>query len=329
MRVLLHAGDPALTRSVAAELLDGGHELHLLGGGRAFNASLPASIRTTGTDAADGRASDMLLATIRPDAAVLLPAVDPEPGRPIVSGTAQRALAAHLGLMARLPEHGVRCLLVGSTLDVYADRSGRPQSETAPLRPTSAGARAALTLERAVTELGIGDDGTTGVLRCGAAFGIDRSFDAAPLATGGVLRALLRSVGVELDGRSDTELRTTSDLGPHDRVGLTDVARGFRLALTHLEAGHDSFLANLSTGRRIDAVDLANSLAELTGRVLLPERSSGELGGPAGDPMRAQQLLGWRAGSGAPALVNELLADFPEQWASISSERPNRSSAAG
>lgn len=328
MRVLLHTGDPALTRSVTAELLGHGHELHLLGGGRAFHASLPASVRTTGIDAADGRATDMLLATIRPDAVVLLPTADRGQGRGPDTGALQRALAAHLGLIARLPDHGVTSLLVGSTLDVYADRSGRPQTETAPLHPMTAGARAALTLERAVVELGIGDDGTTGVLRCGAAFGIDRSFGAAPLTTGRAVRALLGPLGVQLDGRSDMEPPAASDLGPRDRVGLADLARGFRLALAHLEAGRASFLANLSTGRRVDVVELANRLAESSGRRVLPEPSD-DPGRPAGDSMRARQLLGWRAEGGAQALVADLVAGLSEQLPSVSSEYGDRSSAFG
>ena len=83
-----------------------------------------------------------------------------------------------------------------------------------------------------------------------------------------------------------------------DYVHVTDLAEAHVKALEHLQAGKESFAANLGTGRGRSVREVITAVEEVTGKpvpVRLSPRRPGDPPALVADPSRAETLLHWKA----------------------------------
>jgi UDP-glucose 4-epimerase len=78
---------------------------------------------------------------------------------------------------------------------------------------------------------------------------------------------------------------------------VTDLAEAHVKALEHLQAGKESFAANLGTGRGHSVREVITTVEEVTGHpvpVRLAPRRPGDPPALVADPSRAENLLHWK-----------------------------------
>ncbi|MGB6801327.1 MAG: NAD-dependent epimerase/dehydratase family protein, partial [Candidatus Sulfotelmatobacter sp.] len=83
-----------------------------------------------------------------------------------------------------------------------------------------------------------------------------------------------------------------------DYIHITDLAQAHVKALEHLQAGKESFAANLGTGLGRSVREVITAVEEVTGnpvRVSLSPRRPGDPPALVADPSRAETLLHWKA----------------------------------
>ncbi|MGC2019600.1 MAG: GDP-mannose 4,6-dehydratase, partial [Candidatus Sulfotelmatobacter sp.] len=83
-----------------------------------------------------------------------------------------------------------------------------------------------------------------------------------------------------------------------DYVHVSDLAEAHVKALDHLQAGHESFAANLGTGQGRSVREVIAAVEEVTGNpvpVRLSPRRPGDPPALVADPSRAESLLQWKA----------------------------------
>jgi UDP-glucose 4-epimerase len=79
---------------------------------------------------------------------------------------------------------------------------------------------------------------------------------------------------------------------------VNDLAEAHVKALEHLQAGKDSFAANLGTGRGHSVREVIATVEEVTGRPVPAQMGARRPGDPpalVADPSRAESLLQWKA----------------------------------
>jgi UDP-glucose 4-epimerase len=83
-----------------------------------------------------------------------------------------------------------------------------------------------------------------------------------------------------------------------DYIHVNDLAEAHVKALDHLQAGKESFAANLGTGQGHSVREVIAMVEEITGKPVPLQMSSRRPGDPpalVADPRRAESLLQWKA----------------------------------
>jgi UDP-glucose 4-epimerase len=94
-----------------------------------------------------------------------------------------------------------------------------------------------------------------------------------------------------------TDYPTPDGTAVRDYVHVADLAQAHILALRHLEAGRESFTANVGTGRGHSVKEVMASVERVSGLAVPHEevaRRPGDAPVLLADPSRIKALLGWQ-----------------------------------
>jgi UDP-glucose-4-epimerase GalE len=207
-----------------------------------------------------------------------------------------------LSLLNAAVEVGVKKIVFSSTCAVYGEPSQVPIPENTVRQPVNPYGVSKLFFEQALEAYDRAYGLRFASLRYFNAAGADESGDIGelhdpethliPLA----LRAAART-GPELQVFG-SDYPTPDGTCIRDYIHVNDLAEAHVKALEHLQAGKDSFAANLGTGRGHSVRDVIATVEEVTRKpvpVRIGPRRPGDPPALVADPRRAESLLQWKA----------------------------------
>ena len=206
-----------------------------------------------------------------------------------------------LNLLDAMVDAGVRQIVFSSTAAVYGDPVRVPIPEDHPLSPVSPYGDSKLAVERILSSYGQAYGLRAATLRYFNAAGADPGAEIGeahdeeshliPLA---IAAALGRRDPLQVFGG---DYPTPDGTAVRDYVHVADLAQAHVLALRHLAAGHESFTANVGTGRGHSVRQVIAAVEKISGRLVphtLVSRRAGDAPVLLADPSRIGALLGWR-----------------------------------
>jgi UDP-arabinose 4-epimerase len=211
-------------------------------------------------------------------------------------------LGGSLSLLEAMRAEGIGRIVFSSTCATYGVPANVPISETAPQLPVNPYGETKLAIERALHWYGEAYGIRSVSLRYFNAAGADPDGEIGechepethllPLV---LLAALGKRPPIEIYG---TDYATPDGTAIRDYIHVSDLVAAHLRALEYLLEGHDSNAFNLGSGRGHSVREVIAAAEAVAGRAI-PRREVGRRPGdpPAlvADPMRAADLLGWRA----------------------------------
>jgi UDP-glucose-4-epimerase GalE len=207
-----------------------------------------------------------------------------------------------LSLLNAAVDAGVKKIIFSSTCAVYGEPSRVPISESTPRQPVNPYGVSKLFFERALEAYDPAYGLRFASLRYFNAAGADESGEIGELhqPESHLIPLALRAAagaGPELQVFG-SDYPTPDGTCIRDYVHVTDLAQAHVKALEHLQAGKESFAANLGTGQGRSVREVITAVEEVTGNpvpVLLTPRRPGDPPALVADPSRAETLLHWKA----------------------------------
>ena len=206
-----------------------------------------------------------------------------------------------LNLLDAMVDAGVRSIVFSSTAAVYGDPIQVPIPEDHPLAPVSPYGDTKLAVERALARYETAYGLRSAVLRYFNAAGADPGGeigeahpDESHLIPLAIDAALGRRPPLQVFG---TDYPTPDGTAVRDYVHVVDLAEAHRLALDHLAAGRDSFVANVGTGQGHSVREVIAAVEKAAGRPVphtFGPRRAGDAPVLVADPSRIRRLLDWR-----------------------------------
>jgi UDP-arabinose 4-epimerase len=207
-----------------------------------------------------------------------------------------------LSLLNATLDAGVKKIIFSSTCAVYGEPSCIPITENTVRQPVNPYGVSKLFFEHALEAYGRAYDLRFAILRYFNAAGADESAEIGeqhqpethliPLA----LHAAA-GTGPELQ-IFGSDYPTPDGTCIRDYVHVNDLAGAHVKALEHLQAGKQSFAANLGTGRGHSVREVISAVEEVTGNPVplrLCPRRPGDPPALVADPSLAESLLDWKA----------------------------------
>jgi UDP-arabinose 4-epimerase len=206
-----------------------------------------------------------------------------------------------LSLLNAAVEAGVKQIIFSSTCAVYGEPSGIPISENTARQPVNPYGVSKLFFEQALESYD---------RAYGLRFASLRYFNAAGADESGTIGELhepethLIPLALQAAGTGPelqvfgTDYPTPDGTCIRDYIHVNDLADAHVKALGHLQAGKESFAANLGTGRGCSVREVITTVEEVTGKpvpVRLGTRRPGDPPALVADPSRAESLLLWKA----------------------------------
>ncbi|MGC2098412.1 MAG: UDP-glucose 4-epimerase GalE [Candidatus Sulfotelmatobacter sp.] len=207
-----------------------------------------------------------------------------------------------LSLLNAAVDAGVKKIIFSSTCAVYGEPSSVPISENTPRQPVNPYGVSKLFFEHALEAYDRAYGLRFASLRYFNAAGADESGEIGELhqPESHLIPLALRAAagaGPELHVFG-SDYPTPDGTCIRDYVHVTDLAEAHVKALDHLQAGHESFAANLGTGQGRSVREVIAAVEEVTGNpvpVRLSPRRPGDPPALVADPSRAETLLQWKA----------------------------------
>jgi UDP-arabinose 4-epimerase len=207
-----------------------------------------------------------------------------------------------LSLLNAAVEVGVKKIVFSSTCAVYGEPSQVPIPENTVRQPVNPYGVSKLFFEQALEAYDRAYGLRFASLRYFNAAGADESGEIGELhepETHLIPLALRAAAGTGPELQVfGSDYPTPDGTCIRDYVHVNDLAEAHVKALEHLQAGKDSFAANLGTGRGHSVRDVIATVEEVTGNsvpVRLGPRRPGDPPALVADPRRAESLLGWQA----------------------------------
>ncbi|MFZ0759128.1 MAG: UDP-glucose 4-epimerase GalE [Candidatus Sulfotelmatobacter sp.] len=207
-----------------------------------------------------------------------------------------------LSLLNAAVDAGVKKIIFSSTCAVYGEPSTIPIAENTVRQPVNPYGVSKLFFEHALEAYDRAYGLRFASLRYFNAAGADESGEIGELhqpETHLIPLALQAAAGtgaeLQLFG---SDYPTPDGTCIRDYVHVNDLAEAHVKALEHLQAGKDSFAANLGTGRGHSVREVIATVEEVTGHPVplrLGPRRPGDPPALVADPSRAQNLLQWKA----------------------------------
>jgi UDP-glucose-4-epimerase GalE len=207
-----------------------------------------------------------------------------------------------LALLNTAVDAGVKKIIFSSTCAVYGAPSCVPISEKTVRQPVNPYGVSKLFFEHALEAYGRAYDLRFAILRYFNAAGADESGQIGELhqpETHLIPLALQASAGtgpeLQIFG---SDYPTPDGTCIRDYIHVNDLAEAHVKALNHLNAGKESFAANLGTGRGHSVREVISAVEEVTGNPVplrLCPRRPGDPPALVADPSLAESLLRWKA----------------------------------
>ncbi|MCB1235695.1 MAG: NAD-dependent epimerase/dehydratase family protein [Verrucomicrobiae bacterium] len=210
-------------------------------------------------------------------------------------------LATHLVAEAAR-KHGVRRLVFASSAAVYGDQAELPIREEAPVSPVGMYGTAKLASEKLLLGYAASYDFEAVCLRYFNVFG-PRQDPASPYS--GVISIFADRLSAKLPVTVYGDGSQTRDF-----VSVRDLARANRLAATAPSIPGGGAVCNVCTGKRRAIAELTEILRGFFPRspyAQFAESRPGEILHSCGDPDRAEEVLGFRAGVDLEEGLRELV----------------------
>jgi UDP-glucose-4-epimerase GalE len=207
-----------------------------------------------------------------------------------------------LSLLNTAVDAGVKNVIFSSTCAVYGEPFCVPISEKTVRQPVNPYGVSKLFFEHALEAYGRAYDLRFAILRYFNAAGADESGEIGELhqpETHLIPLALQAAAGtgpeLQIFG---SDYPTPDGTCIRDYVHVNDLAEAHVKALDHLQAGKQSFAANLGTGRGHSVREVISAVEEVTGNPVplrLRPRRPGDPPALVADPNLAESLLQWKA----------------------------------
>ncbi len=213
----------------------------------------------------------------------------------------QNNVAATLGLLSSMHDHGVNKLIFSSSCATYGEPETLPITEEQKQQPINPYGRTKLMMENILDDLDVAHGMKSVCLRYFNAAGADPEGelgeDHSPethllpliLRTALGLQGALTVFGNDYPTEDGTCIR--------DYIHITDLAQAHYLALVHLLDGGDSKKYNLGNGNGYSILDAINTAHRVTGKTInydFAERRAGDPAVLVGSAEKAIIELGWK-----------------------------------
>ena len=215
-----------------------------------------------------------------------------------------------VNLLRTMARHGVRRIVFSSSATVYGDPERLPMDESHPLRPRNPYGETKLEVERLLAAAAVSGTLQYAALRYFNPIGAHASGRIGEDPRG-IPNNLLPYVAQVAVGRHaklrvfGNDYPTVDGTGVRDYIHVTDLAEGHVAALRFLEAGSESVVANLGTGRGTSVLELVAAFERASGRRIPVEfapRRAGDVAACVAAPALAAARLGWKASLGIDAM---------------------------
>ena len=223
----------------------------------------------------------------------------------------QNNVEGTLTLCEVMAKYQVFNLVFSSSATVYGDPHTVPITESFPLSATNPYGRSKLMVEDILRDLGKADQRWNLILlRYFNPIGAHPSGRIGEDPRG-IPNNLLPYVAQVAVGRHaklrvfGNDYPTVDGTGVRDYIHVTDLAEGHVAALRFLEAGSESVVANLGTGRGTSVLELVAAFERASGRSIPVEfapRRAGDVAACVAAPALAAARLGWKASLGVDAM---------------------------
>ncbi|MCB1883807.1 MAG: UDP-glucose 4-epimerase GalE [Geminicoccaceae bacterium] len=197
-------------------------------------------------------------------------------------------------------QYGIRHVVFSSTAAVYGQPDEATIDEDTPLAPINPYGASKAMAERALQDVAAASGLTFAILRYFNVAGADaqaRIGEATPDNSHLVKVALETAIGLRGAMRiNGTDYPTQDGTCIRDYVHVDDLANAHLLALDHLTAGGDPFVANCGYGHGFSVRQVLESVRQVTGVDFPIETGPRREGDPAilvADSRRIKALLGW------------------------------------
>jgi len=197
-------------------------------------------------------------------------------------------------------QYGIANVVFSSTAAVYGQPDVPLIDEDQPLAPINPYGASKLMAERALQDIAAASSLHFAILRYFNVAGADaqaRIGEATPNNSHLIKVALETALGrrpeMQING---TDYPTPDGTNIRDYVHVDDLAKAHVLALNHLAAGGDSFIANCGYGHGYSVREVLDTVEQVTGRKLPLKHGARRAGDPAvlvADNRRIRDLLGW------------------------------------
>jgi UDP-glucose-4-epimerase GalE len=207
-----------------------------------------------------------------------------------------------LSLLNTAVDAGVKKIIFSSTCAVYGEPSCVPIPEDTPRQPVNPYGVSKLFFEHALEAYDRAYGLRFACLRYFNAAGADESGEIGELhlpETHLIPLALRAAAGTGPELQVfGSDYPTPDGTCIRDYIHVTDLAQAHVKALEHLQAGKESFAANLGTGRGHSVREVITTVEQVTGNPVplrLGPRRPGDPPSLVADPSRAESLLQWKA----------------------------------
>lgn len=204
-------------------------------------------------------------------------------------------------LLAAAVAGGVKRIVFSSTAAVYGEAADEPLTEDRPLDPVSPYGASKLMTERMLADMSRAYGLSYAALRYFNVAGADpdgRAGQSSPRATHLIKVAAQAALGRRnhLECYGD-DYPTRDGTCVRDYIHVSDLAQAHLLALDHLEAGGESFVANCGYGRGASVLEVIDAVKRCAGvdfPVHVAPRRDGDPASLVADPARIRDTVGWR-----------------------------------
>jgi UDP-glucose-4-epimerase GalE len=207
-----------------------------------------------------------------------------------------------LSLLNAAIEVGVKKIVFSSSCAVYGEPSQVPIPENTARQPVNPYGVSKMFFEQALEAYDRAYGLRFACLRYFNAAGADESGDIGELHDPEphlIPLALQASAGVGPELQVfGSDYPTPDGTCIRDYIHVNDLAEAHLKAIEHLQAGNDSFAANLGTGRGHSVKEVISTVEEVTGNPVprrMGPRRPGDPPALVADPRRAESLLQWKA----------------------------------
>ncbi len=323
MKVLVTGGAGYIGSHTCVELLDAGHEVHVLDN---LSNSSEESLRrvqdisgkTLAFSLCDLRDMDKLDALLKEHS---FDAVIHFAGLKSVAESLEIPLAYYdnniagtLNLLRAMNEHGPRCIVFSSSATVYGEPARVPITEDFPLSATNAYGRSKLMIEEILSDLFVAEpDWRIALLRYFNPVGAHESgrIGEDPSGRPNNLMPFISQVAVgqlpELQVFG-SDYPTVDGSGVRDYIHVVDLSKGHVSALQKLAEKPGLEVYNLGTGNGYSVLQMVEAFERIN-QVQVPYqvvgRRAGDIATCYADTEKAARELNWRAELGLEAMVRD------------------------